>query len=572
MHRCFLTDRTCYVVVVSNRWDLNSRARYWLKNIDSFAKGAPVILAVNRWDNIQETGIDMNRLTRDYPNLVRQPVYYSAKDSTEHEFRQLMDAIIREAGKLDSTAMSFPAQWAAVRQQLMDMAEHRYYIDKEEYHRICDEQGLESSQIRTWLLEWFNDLGVCFSYHQDETAKSEMAAYKVLNPRWLTNAIYIIINAGFRYADKGRLSLNLIQDLLQRPELGVLPNVTYTVDERNYVLDVMRKFNLSYAVSEDQEFIPALCDSETPRFLHPLGYAKRVSYQMEYSYLPDSVVHQLMIRCYQNLNPEKIWRKGLRIDLDWLGLSAVVDMGSDDATLRIDVYSNWSVEPWKLLNNIRADISAINSNLGLNAREYLIIHADGGNIPVTVDQLLDALEQRIDPMPIHNPFSRKWEFYSADELLGMTFGKEMVAATIKKATEEEQPLTNAFRSVKIENINFYQQSASQPDTGRILAYLVKHQCQTNEKLMDCLLSALEAAGNEEAKELAEAMKQDQKEKKNPLKRLAEYVKTGAEIVTGGKTVYGGVKAVAATLQTAYPMIQEHIPEITEFFQGLVTGG
>lgn len=570
MHRCFLTDRTCYVVVVSNRWDLNSRARYWLKNIDSFAKGAPVILAVNRWDNIQETGIDMNRLTKDYPNLVKQPVYYSAKDSTEYEFRQLIDAIIREAGKLDSTAMSFPAQWAAIRQQLLDMAEHRYYIDKEEYHRICDEQGLDSSQIRTWLLEWFNDLGVCFSYHQDEAAKSEMAAYKVLNPRWLTNAIYIIINAGYRYADKGRLSLNLIQDLLQRSELGVLTNVTYTEDERDYVLDVMRKFNLSYAVSENQEFIPALCDSETPQCLHPQGYAKQVSYQMEYSYLPDSVVHQLMIRCYQNLNPEKIWRKGLRIDLDWLGLSAVVDMGSDDATLRIDVYSNGSVEPWKLLNNIRADIAAINSSLGLSAKEYLIIHADGGDIPVTVDQLLDALEQRLDPMPIHNPFSRKWELYSADELLGMTFGKEVVAATIKKATEDEQSLTDAFRSVKIENINFYPQFP-QPDAYRIIEYLIKHQCEMNEKLMECLMNALDATGNEDAKELAEKMKQDQKERKNPLKRLAEYVKSGAEIVTGGKTIYGGAKAVIRGLQAAYPVIQEHIPDIIEFFQGLPLG-
>lgn len=228
MHRCFLTDRTCYVVVVSNRWDLNSRARYWLKNIDSFAQGAPVLLAVNRWDNIQETGIDMSRLTKDYPSLVKQPVYYSAKDSADAEFKQLMDAIVREAGKLDSSAMSFPSQWAAIRQQLLDMAEERYYIDKEEYHQICNQQGLDSSQIRTWLLEWFNDLGVCFSYHQDEAERTELTSYKVLNPRWLTNAIYIIINAGKRYADKGRMNLNLIQDLLKHSEFGVLPGVTYS--------------------------------------------------------------------------------------------------------------------------------------------------------------------------------------------------------------------------------------------------------------------------------------------------------------------------------------------------------
>ena len=37
MHRCFLTDRTGYVVVVSTRFgDVNKQARYWLKNIESF--------------------------------------------------------------------------------------------------------------------------------------------------------------------------------------------------------------------------------------------------------------------------------------------------------------------------------------------------------------------------------------------------------------------------------------------------------------------------------------------------------------------------------------------------------
>lgn len=567
MHRCFLTDRTCYVVVVSNRWDLNSRARYWLKNIDSFANGAPVLLAINRWDNIQETGIDMSRLSKDYPNLVKQPVYYSAKNSSDIEFQQLMDAIIREAGKLDSTAMSFPVQWASVRQQLLDMADNRHYIDREEYHRICDQQELESPQIRAWLLEWFNDLGVCFSYHQDEAEKTELASYKVLNPRWLTNAIYIIINAGQRYADKGRMSLNLIQDLLRHPEFGVLSNVTYTESERDYILEVMRKFNLSYSVSDNHEFIPALCDSETPYELHPNAYAKRISYQLEYPYLPDSVVHQLMIRSYRNLNPEKIWRKGLRIDIEWLGLTAVVDMGSDDSTLRIDVYANGKVEPWELLHSIRKDITIINNKLGLDAKDYVIIHTNSGDIPVTVNQLLDAKDQGLNTIPIYNEFSRKWEYYQADELLGMTFGEEIMAATMKEAKEKEQSIAETFPSITIENINIYPQTML-PDAFRIIEYLIQHQCESNSKLMDCLVNSLESTENAEARELAKNVKQDHKEKKNFLKRIEEFIKPTASIVTSGTTIYKGGKAVVGAIQAAYPQIVEHLPEIAEFFQNM----
>lgn len=569
MHRCFLTDRTCYVIVISNRWDLNGRARYWLKNIDSFAKGAPVIIAVNRWDNIQEDGLDMNRLTKDYPNLVKYPVYYSAKNSSDSEFNMLVEAIIREAGKLDSTAMSFPAQWADIRQQLLEIAEEKYYIDKDIYHEICNEHGMESPHIRTWLLEWFNDLGVCFSYHQDEMEKNELASYKVLNPRWLTNAIYIIINEGKRYADKGRLHINTIQLLLQNPEFGVLSGVTYSTNERDYVLDVMRKFNLSYSVSEEIEFIPALCDSDTPEDLCPNDFTKHISYQMKYSYLPDSVVHQLMILSYKSLNPDKVWRKGLRLDIECVGLSAVVQMGDDDSTLRIDIYANDSVEPWKLLHNIRKDIMFINSNLSLKAEDFIIIHTNNGDIPKTVNELLDAKEQGIYPYFIYNSFSRKWESYSLDELLGMTFGNEIMTASSEKAKKDKQPLPIAFEHIEtsVDSINLFSQ-CSQPEALKIIELLVQHNCETNAKLMDCLVNVLSATKNKEAEELAVEITKDFSEKRNFLKRIENHIKSAATIVTSSKTVYKGIQSVIDAVQEAYPQILELIPQIQETFENL----
>lgn len=562
MHRCFLTDRTCYVVVVSNRWDLNNRARYWLKNIDSFAKGAPVILAINRWDNIQECGIDMNRLTKDYPNLVKQPIYYSAKDSTIEEFQILVNTIIREAGKLDSTAMSFPITWANIRQELVDMSHNRFYIDKKEYHKICKKHKLEAPQIRTWLLEWFNDLGVCFSYHQDGTEKSEFVSYKVLNPSWLTNAIYIIINAGKMYANKGQLHIHSIQDLLGHSEFGVLANVIYSENERNYILDVMRKFNLSYAVSDSTEFIPALCDSETPQELHPINYIKHISYQMKYSYLPDSVVHQLMIRSYQNLNPQKIWRKGLRIDIDWLNLIAVVDMGNDDSTLRIDVYSNGSVEPWKLLHNIRKDITAINNNLGLCAEDYIIIHTDSGDIPKTVNELLSAKEYGITPYRFYNNFSNTWESCSVDDILGMTFGEEVISETLKKAQDENQSLPEALYQINIDKININNNYVDQ-NALKLVQTLIENNLETNNKLFDCLYESLCLINSSDAKKLAEELKQDQENKSNWLKRLEDSIKTVSTLISGGKVIYSGAQFVSKALQTAYPKILEILPELQD---------
>lgn len=48
MHRCFLTERTCYVVMVDTRTNKQTgRARYWLRTIQSIAPNAPVLLLVN---------------------------------------------------------------------------------------------------------------------------------------------------------------------------------------------------------------------------------------------------------------------------------------------------------------------------------------------------------------------------------------------------------------------------------------------------------------------------------------------------------------------------------------------
>lgn len=566
MHRCFLTDRTCYVVVVSNRDDLNSRTRYWLKNIESFGHGAPVLLAVNMWDSIQECGLDMPRLTQEYPNLVKIPVLYSARDSSTTVFQLLIDSIIHQAELLDSSSMSFPIQWALIRQKLLEIAESRHYIDKKEYLQICNEQGLTSPKIRSWLLEWFNDLGICFSYHQDETDKTELTTYKVLNPSWLTNAIYIIINAGKQYAEKGRLNLKLMQILINHSEYSVLPGVTYSEDEWLYVLEVMRKFNLSYPVSDTQEFIPALCESSTPSDLHPTEYCKQISYQMKYTYLPDSVVHQLMIRCYKRLNPDKIWRKGLRIDYECFGLSAVVDMGNDDSTLQVDVYANGSVEPWKLLHNIRKDIVSINSNLGLKAEDYIIIHEESCDIPKTVNELLSAKEQGLNSLPVFNSFTRKWKSYLVDELLGMTLGNEIIEATVMKAHENNQSLTDAFNSLTV-NIQLSNDNL-QSHALDIIQTLIQHQCEANSILLDCLIDALNSTNDESAKKVAREITQDYKDNRNFLKRLEKYVSTTANVISGGKIIYEGATAIAQAINNAVPQIRKIFPGILAALQDL----
>ena len=566
MHRCFLTNRTCYVVVLSNRWDLDRQARYWLKNIDSFAKGAAVILAINKWDDIRECAIDTSRLHNEYTNLV-DVIFYSAKNSDKAEFQRLTQAIIEQAQKLDSCSMKLPAHWAAIRKGILERAENQPYLDKEEYYQLCTDNGLESENIRMWLLEWFNDLGVCFSYHHNAKEKSELAAYKVLNPAWLTNAIYKIINFGKDYAEKGIINKKSILDLLRSPEGGVLQGVTYNAQERDYVLEVMRKFNLSYPISSRSEFVPALCDPETPEALHPdvCAYKQHVAYKLEYKYLPDSVVHQLMIRCYKNLNPDTLWRKGLRIDFDSFDLHAVVDMGGTDSSLRIDVYAGGNIPSWELLQSLRKDLVEINQRLNLEAKDYIIVTGDKGESDVLVDMLLEMKEQGDSSIPVYNEIDGL-KRYSVNELLGATFGRENVEAALKQVRDGEGKMQDIIHSITYQNCSFYDShdryntSQMNNEVLNLIRILVQGEHDTNQKLIGCLIDSLKSAnGNAEAQKLGNEMEKDRKEKKNPMKRFKEFVGDAAEITTKGKII-------ATALIPVVTKLVEIAPEIADTLQ------
>lgn len=98
--------------------------------------------------------------------------------------------------------------------------------------------------------------------------------YKILNPHWLTSAICILLNSTKKYYKNGIMHLSSIEALVENPSPKklerkdewdyILDSVSYDEEESQYILDVMRKFGLSYRIDENAEFIPALCDTMRP--------------------------------------------------------------------------------------------------------------------------------------------------------------------------------------------------------------------------------------------------------------------------------------------------------------------
>ncbi len=392
MHRCFLTDRTCYVVMVDTRTDKQTgRARYWLRTVQSIAPGAPVLLLVNEISGGKNRDLDYTGLMQEFPNLAGVE-FCSAMDADDGEFRRkVAQAIFRQALDLDSCKMELPKSWEMVRQNLLSLhdgadpeRDEVYYIDRKTFHDLCDQYDVPADDgLRAWLLTWFNDLGVCFSYHRGEDGQEQSEDYKILDPMWLTSAVYKIIWEK-EQTDDGLISLGEIYRILEKPGsdamkkdgIPCLENVSYNQKECGYVLDIMRMFRISYPADERTEFMPTLCKPDSKLDPVPRSWVQHAAYRFRYTFLPENVLHRLMIYCFANLRPGRRWRKGFWLECEAQGLSAVI-RDSEANELWVEVYAQkQEFEAWIWLQPLCRQIAEINNTLSLKAEVSVLAAND----------------------------------------------------------------------------------------------------------------------------------------------------------------------------------------------------
>ncbi len=331
------------------------------------------------------------------------------------------------------------------------------YITKEQYQKICDNAKLKDAEKDSvTVLNLFHDLGVCFSYHKNAKDNSKLADYMILKPEWLTNAVYIIVNNGQKFAQQGRITYEGILEVLNRPQKCLVKRLEYSQDQIRYLLQVMPKFRLSFQVGDDQEFVPALCPNETPDDLRPKDYMLHVRCEVRYDYLPDSVVHRLMCDCSKKLNFEKCWLKGLCInDVDPYGLLAVCDMGKDDDVLYVDVYqvantknSAPSVSPQYLLRSLLDKIEKINSGSNLKSTIWICSN-DERKAPFQLTSLFKALAQKKECISYTG--DGDYSEYNILDLLGQVFDKPIQEELSTSDKKEQERLLNASELLK--NLN-----------------------------------------------------------------------------------------------------------------------
>ena len=375
MHRIFLTNRTMYVVLLNARDDTQGdRAHYWLQNIQSFAPDAPVLLVLNKIDQNPKASVDERTLRAKYKDLTKV-VRLSALDFDQERFnREFTDILLAEIRKCDCLDAQWPQAWINVKNRLETM--HTHYITGTAYKRICRE--CNADKVQTELLHWFNDLGVSFCFCDPEDYS--LNRHVILRPDWITNGLYIILFNECDGSQNGLIPHRSIHELLGRvaedPSIRrTLPEATYNEPgDIEYVLGVMRKFQLSMDTGDGNEFIPMLCQQESTVDLHHYEQDENtLEFHMEFEYLPDNLLHRLMVERHSELDMANVWRKGARFELSGTGISAVVVI--DGETLKFFIcHSNGMHRPNTYLTMLKANVERIWEKMSLKAPECKLIY------------------------------------------------------------------------------------------------------------------------------------------------------------------------------------------------------
>ena len=247
-HQFFLTKRSLYLVVLDARkGEDESRLHYWLKIVESYGGGSPIIVVINKCEPPHWLELNERRLHNDYPSIQKFFKISCESGAGIDELRQLVEIQVRE---MPHVADPVPASFFELKRDLE--AQTKDYLTFAEYQEACGAHGIERKQDQESFLRILHSLGSMLNY-DDPDSPYALRDTNVLKPEWVVDGVYQIINSNLLMKSGG---------VLERKELGDIlsDHVRFPADRHHFIIEMMRKFELCFDFPEtpDRLLIPDL--------------------------------------------------------------------------------------------------------------------------------------------------------------------------------------------------------------------------------------------------------------------------------------------------------------------------
>jgi internalin A len=379
-HQFFLTKRSLYVLVLDARLTQEeNRVEYWLKIIHSFSGGSPVIIVGNKTDQ-HPLDIDRTGLRKKYPNIV---AILETSAATGAGLKALKSEIAEQVENLPHIHDQIPETWFTVKLKLEELAKNRNFFTLEEYLDLCDIHKVTDETSQRTLISFLHDLGVVLHFQDDP----RLEALGILNPQWVTNGVYRILNSHELFQNRGTLTLSILNRILDLP--------AYPSNKRLFIVDMMKKFELCYDIEADKSFlVPDLLPKDEP---YVGEWDKALAFQFQYNVLPSSIITRFIVRMNAFVH-RTVWRTGV-----------VLKRGQNTALVKADTEER-KIDIWvsgdqyarrDFLSAIRMEFDAIHKTIArFDVAEKVPVPDLPRAIPIDYEFLLHLERKKRETIPV----------------------------------------------------------------------------------------------------------------------------------------------------------------------------
>ena len=384
-HRFFLSQRSLYLLVIDARQGASeSNIQYWLEIIQSYGSDSPVLVVVNKSDE-QGLDLDESRLKIDFAANLRQFIRTSAKSGQGMDV--LRAAIAEQLSQLTHIRDTLPASYFAVKGDLESLSQEEDFVPRTRYLEICQAHGVTEELDQRVLLRFLHDLGNVLNF-DDPDDLYRVQETNILNPEWVTGGVYRILNDRDLLQTGGVLDRSDVDRILGGDD-------RYPAEQRDFIIDMMRKFELCFAFSDAKDsrlLVPELLNPNEP--YQDTSADSVLRFQYAYTVLPGGVLPRFIVRMSHALtDPPVYWRSGVRLELEGCHATVRADVHANLVHITIDGPEN---SRRQALSTVRDSFTAIHATIpSLSFRERVPI-PDDPSVLVNYDHLL-RLEENGEP-------------------------------------------------------------------------------------------------------------------------------------------------------------------------------
>lgn len=377
-HQFFLTKRSLYLLVLDSRLTQEeNRVEYWLKIIQAFGGESPVLIIGNKTDQ-HPLDIDRTGLRKKYPNIVGI-IETSAATGTGIE--ELKVAITEQVNNLPHVRDLLPENWFTVKAKLEKLGHDFNFITYDKYLDLCVENEINDETSQSTLIDFLHDLGIILHFQNDP----RLGALGILNPQWVTNGVYKILNSHSLFQNKGVLTMPLLDEILNLPE--------YPRSKRLFIVDMMIKFELCYGIDGNSFLVPDLLPKDEP---YTGEWNGSLAFKYAYSVLPSSIMSRLIVKMKDFIHQPSTWRSGTILKKN--GNTGFIKADFEERTVIIKVDGTFNTRR-DTLSLIRGAFEMIHKSIsGLDVTQQ-VPHPQYPNLILDYEELIEFEREGVEDFP-----------------------------------------------------------------------------------------------------------------------------------------------------------------------------